>query len=158
MGVKATSAMARSSLVAFLLLVGLLAWLLRGQTVADTMQRWGLPGTWAVDCDQPLSDTAPRTRYVTRQDGGAVMERLYTDPSRSAAGMVTGATIATDGTITLTIDVPASKQARIVSLLKSGNRIRALFDRVAGTDDYSIRDGRFTHSGIETPWQNRCDG
>ncbi len=150
---KATSAMARSSLVAAVLLVGLLAWLLRGQSVADTLQRWALPGTWAADCDQPASDAAPHMRLVLRPGGGATWERL---PSPGGAAVVTGATIASDGTITLTIEM-APAQNRTVSLQRSGDRIRSLSDRVAG-NDYSVRDGRFIRDGRETPWQIRCDG
>lgn len=155
---KTTSAIAQTSLVAFLLLAGLLVLLLRGHTVADTMQRSGLPGTWAADCDQPISDTAPRIRYVMRPDGGAVMERLHADTSRNSTASITGATVAADGTITLTIDMGTPKEVRTISLHKVNNRIRSLSDRVAGAAHYDVRDGRFTRDGSETPWQTRCEG
>ncbi|HKU99596.1 MAG TPA: hypothetical protein VJR58_30160 [Vineibacter sp.] len=150
--------MARSSLVAFLLLVGVLVLLFRGQTVADTVQRWGLPGTWAADCDRPASDSAPRIRYAMDQSGSAVVEHLHADTTRNSRASITGATIAADGTITLTIAMATPQSVRTINLHKAGNRIRSFSDRVAGAANYDIRDGRFTSGGSETPWWTRCDG
>ncbi len=150
--------MAKSSVVAGVLLVGALALLMRGPSVTDTLQRWGLLGTWAADCGQPGRDVAPHTTYARRGGGNAVMERRYGDSTRNDISAVGTAVIAADGTITLTLDVPGSKQTRIVSLVKSGDRIRTVSDRLVGVNGHTIRDGRFAHDGNETPWQSRCDG
>jgi hypothetical protein len=153
-----TSAMAKSSLVAGVLLIGAMALLMRGPTVADTAQRWGLLGTWAADCVRPASDDAPRTRYLRRDGGKAAMERRYADRARNDVSAVGTAVVGADGTITLTLDVPGSQQTRIVVLTKSGDRVRTMSDRVVGTNGHTVRDGRFVHDGRETPWQQRCDG
>jgi len=151
------SAMAKSSLIAGVLLVGVLLLLMRGPSVADTMQRWGLLGTWAVDCGQPGREGAPHTTYARRDGDKAAIERRYADPTRNDVSSIGTAVIAADGTITLTLDVPGSTQTRTVSLVKSGGRIRAMSDRTIGTNGYHVRDGRFAHDGTETPWHNRCD-
>src|SRR5262245_29213207 len=95
------SAMAKSSLLAGVLLVGAVALLMRGPTVADTLQRWGLLGTWAVDCDQPGSDGSPRTTYLRRDGGKAAMERRYADATRNDVGAIGTVVIGADGTLTL---------------------------------------------------------
>ena len=49
----------------------------RAETVAETLARWGLLGTWATDCSRPPSQANHRLSYVARAGGRAFHERNF---------------------------------------------------------------------------------
>ncbi len=115
-------------------LVSALAQSPQANPVADALQRWGLIGTWSLDCSRPPGGT--HIRCVVWLGGKAMTERDYGDASRDDSNEVTSATINPDGSR----DRP--------------DRVRALWNRGPGV--YSVKDGRFTANGSATPWQYKC--
>src|SRR5213595_483894 len=56
----------------------------RAETVAATMTRWGLMGSWSVDCNAAAgSGTAAKLRYVAQPDGSVLHYRNFGDDTTS---------------------------------------------------------------------------
>jgi hypothetical protein len=127
-------------------------------TVAETLQQWGLIGTWSVDCSRPPSANHIHIRYVVWMGGKVMTERDYADPKRNDSNEVTGATINSDGSLTLVVDFKSlGGQIRTFALMRDRpDRLRAVWNH--GPDGvYTVKDGRFTGNGNDTPWQFKCD-
>lgn len=130
----------------------------RPGTVAETLERWGLIGTWSVDCSRPAGANHIDIRYVVWMGGKVMTERDFADPKRNDSNEVTGATVNADGSLTLVVDFKSlGGQIRTFALTRDRpNRIRAVWNH--GPDGvYSVKDGRFAANGNETPWQYKCD-
>lgn len=129
----------------------------KGAPVADTLRQWGMLGTWSVDCSRQPSGNHIHIRYVEWMGGKVMTERDYGDASRNDSNEVINATINADGSLTLVVDFQSlGGQIRTFALMRDRpDRLRALWNH--GPDGvYSVKDGRFTGSGAETPWQYKC--
>ena len=126
------------------------------QSVANTLERWGLIGTWSLDCRQPISDRNGSLSYVVRGGGRVTHERDF-GGGRRDVNEVQRAGIGVGGTLDLVVHFPRLKQTRRYTMLMGADRrIRAMFNsRVDGTQ-VTIRNGKFTHNNGITPWQTRC--
>jgi hypothetical protein len=124
------------------------------QTVADTASKWGLLGTWRLDCSQSPSRSDGELKYVVR--GGKLFhDREFGDARDSSPVM--SATRKTDGSLELVVNFVSLSQTRQFSFMKgSDGRIRAISNRNVDTNEYSIKDGKFTSNGNSPPWQTRC--
>ena len=124
------------------------------QSVTDTVSRWGLIGTWALDCTKPASNSNGYLTYVVR-GAKVVHERDFGD--RRDSNDVQQARTGVGGTLDLVVHFPGLNQTRkFTMLMASDRRIRALANsRTDGTDE-TIKDGKFTANGGVTPWQTRC--
>jgi hypothetical protein len=125
-----------------------------GQTTAQTASKWGLVGTWRLDCSKPMDGNNPDLAYVVR-DGKLFHDRNFGDKRDSSAVVL--ATTKADGTIEIVVEFASLSQTRQFSFMKAeGGRIRAMSNRNVNTNEYSVRDGKFTANGNATPWQTRC--
>lgn len=116
-------------------------------------QRWGLIGTWALDCSMPVEkgkgrfifyEISPEQRLVNRRDHDA-----------ADANPIVDAGISPDRSIVLYIRI--GKQTRENGIVKDHDgTIRALFNR-ADDGTYSIRDGLFVANGKPTVPLHKCD-
>jgi len=135
-----------------------LAQLSQTAPVVEALQKWGLIGTWSLDCGRPPGGNHIHIRYVVRPGGKAMTERDYGDTSRNDSNEITGATINADGSLTMVVDFQSlGGQIRTFALMRDRpDRVRALWNR--GPDGvYSVQNGRFTANGNETPWQYKCN-
>jgi hypothetical protein len=124
------------------------------QSTVEAARQWGLLGTWAVDCDRPASRSNTYLIYVAR-DGRLFHDRNFGD-SRDSSPIPT-ATIKSDQTLELVFDLQSISQTRQAVFLKSSDgRYRSMSNRNVKTDEYSIRDGKFTSNGEPAPWITRC--
>jgi hypothetical protein len=149
--------MVTSARTLMLLLAGCLA-LANGaaaQSVADTVSRWGLLGTWALDCTKPASGSNGYLTYVIRGGGRVSHERDFGD--RRDANDVQQAKTRAGGALEIVVHFPQLKQTRKYTLIMGPDRrTRAMANsRIDGTEE-TIKDGKFIHNGAETPWQVRC--
>jgi hypothetical protein len=124
------------------------------QTVVESARKWGLLGTWRLDCAKPRSGSNPDLIYVVR--GGKLFhDREFGDRRDSSAVML--ATIKRDNSIEITVNFVSLKQTRQFSFTKGADgRIRALTNRNVDTNEYTVTGGKFTANGGPTPWQTRC--
>lgn len=125
--------------------------------VVDALQTWGLIGTWSLDCNRPPAGSHIHIRYVVRPGGKMMTERDYGDANRNDSNEVISATINPDDSLTMVVDFQSlGGQIRTFALMHDRpDRVRALWNH--GPDGvYSVKDGRFTANGNETPWQYKC--
>lgn len=125
------------------------------ETAADVARKWGLLGTWAIDCAKPAKRRPGNTiSYEVTADGGLVYRRDF-NPSDN--NEVADARIEPDDTLILSIVLPQYKNQRRENgiEMRFDGSIRSVFNRgVDGT--YTIRDGRFVHNGKPTPILRKC--
>jgi hypothetical protein len=126
------------------------------QTVAQTASAWGLIGIWRLDCSKPLSRDNPDLAYRVR--GGKLFHDRDFVGSKDSSPVIT-ATKKADGGLELVVEFTSLGETRQFAFVKgSDGRIRAVSNRNVNTNEYSIRDGKFTSNGRTTPWQTRCRG
>ncbi|MHC2621438.1 hypothetical protein ACVIW2_003470 [Bradyrhizobium huanghuaihaiense] len=130
--------------------------LARADTLAATVEQWGLLGSWAVDCAvRPDRDKGALLTYEIRTDGRVMYRRNFGDARDE--NEVVSATVNAEGVLTVMVYFPSLHQAREFGLLldKDGS-LRAIYNR-SERGEYTIRDGKYVATGVPTPVQQRCD-
>ncbi|MBB4371831.1 hypothetical protein GGD63_004632 [Bradyrhizobium sp. cir1] len=130
--------------------------LARAETLAATVEQWGLLGSWAVDCAaRPDRDKGALLTYEIRKDGRLMYRRNFGDAKDE--NEVVSATVNTGGLLNVMVYFPSLHQTREFGLLlaKDGN-LRAIYNR-SERGEYTIRDGKYVATGAPTPAQQRCD-
>ena len=123
------------------------------ETVAQTASRWGLLGTWRLDCSKPASRSDGALQYVVR--GGKLFHDREFGDSRDSNAVIL-ATAKADGSLEIVVNFAALSQTRQFSFMRgSDGRIRTFSNRNVDTDEYSIKDAKFSN-GTPTPWQTHC--
>jgi hypothetical protein len=126
----------------------------RAQTTNEILTRWGLLGTWSVNCTKSSGQgLGARLTYVIRQ-GKPVHLRDFGD--RRDESPILRATLAPDQSIELRVNFISLKEIREFAFTRGPDqRIRVKYNR-GPKGDYSIFDGKFVANGAEAPWQSRC--
>jgi hypothetical protein len=142
--------------VVAVLLVVLFADGARAETVAETLARWGLLGTWATDCSRPPSQANHRLSYVARAGGRAFHERNFGNTRDSRE--IRAAALRPGGLIEVVADFGTLGGVRKWTMIKDADgRIRTLANSRIDGSDATITDGRLVvGSGAKTAWQTRC--
>ncbi|RXH10908.1 hypothetical protein EAS54_30515 [Bradyrhizobium guangzhouense] len=125
------------------------------ETLAATVEQWGLLGSWAVDCTVgPDRDKGALLTYEIRGDGRVMYRRDFGDAKDD--NEVVSATINAEGLINLMVYFPALHQTRESGLMlaKDGS-LRAIYNHNE-RGEYTIRDGKFVKSGAPTLPLQRC--
>jgi hypothetical protein len=126
------------------------------ETLAATVEQWGLLGSWAVDCAaRPDRDKGALLTYEIRQDGRVMYRRNFGEARDESE--VVSATVNAEGLLNVMVYFPSLHQAREFGLLllKDGG-LRAIYNR-SERGEYTIRDGKYVATGAPTPTQQRCD-
>jgi hypothetical protein len=125
------------------------------QNVADTAKRWGLLGTWALDCSQPASRSNGYLSYVIRTPGKVSHERDFGDAQD--VNEVQQARTGVGGWLELVVQFPGLNQSRRYTLMMGPDgRTKAMSNAKADGTEPTIRNGKFTANGNDTPWQVLC--
>jgi hypothetical protein len=125
------------------------------QTAGETATKWGLPGEWKLDCKSPASQRNQAIEFIVR-DGRLLQERSA--GSVKDVTTLTSAVARADGSLE-TVEISASPPPttrQIVRRRHGDGRFAVWSNRVAGSEQYSIRDGRFANGGGTAPTLNRC--
>ncbi len=124
------------------------------ETVAQTVQNWGLIGPWSLDCSlEPDRDRGTVLDYEIAGDDRVVLRRNFGN-ARDESEVVT-AEVSDGGMLNLRVYFPSLRQTREYGLMmQPGGTLRAIYNR--NKNDYSIKDGRFTADGSPTPPQHKC--
>ncbi|MBP0110298.1 MULTISPECIES: hypothetical protein [Bradyrhizobium] len=126
------------------------------ETLAATVEQWGLFGSWAVDCAaQPDRDRGAFLTYEIRKDGRVMYRRDFGEARDE--NEVVSATVNAEGLLNVMVYFPSLHQTREFGLLlqKDGS-LRAIYNR-SERGEYTIRDGKYVTTGAPTPAQQRCD-
>jgi hypothetical protein len=140
---------------ALIFLATLTSHALADDSIAETLRKWGLIGAWSLDCALP-PDRGKGTvlAYQIAPDGSVLLLRDFGDDSDE--NKVTAARISSDGILNLEVDFSAIKEKRKFGLIKLRNgTMRAIYNR-SEKGQYSIKDGKFTANGRNTPVQYKC--
>jgi hypothetical protein len=127
----------------------------QAQSIAETLSRWGLLGTWALDCSKPASSSNGYLSYAIRRAGQVSHERDFGD--RQDVNEVQQARMGLGGALELVVHFPGLSQTRQFTLVMGvDGRIRTIANsKVDGTQP-TIKDGKFTANDADSPWQVRC--
>jgi len=125
------------------------------ETLAATIARSGLLGSWAIDCSlRPDRDKGTLLTYEIMQDGRVMYRRNFGDTKDE--NEVLSVSIETGGLLNVTVFFPSLHQAREFGLrLQKDGGLRAIYNR-SERGEYTIRDGKFVKTGQPTPAQRRC--
>lgn len=126
------------------------------ETLAATVEQWGLLGSWAVDCAaRPNRDKGALLTYEIRKDGRVMYLRSFGEATDE--NEVLSATVNAEGLLNVMVYFPSLHQTREFGLLlaKDGS-LRAIYNR-SERGEYTIRDGKYIATGAPTPAQQRCD-
>jgi hypothetical protein len=124
-------------------------------TVAQTVQKWGLIGPWSQDCSlKPDRNQGAVLDYEIVGDDRVVHRRDFGE-TKDESEIVT-AEISGDGMLKLRVFFPSLKQTREYGLMmQPDGTMRAIYNRNQ-KNEYSIKDGKFTADGSPTPPQHKC--
>ena len=144
------------------------------ESIAATLNQWGLIGTMAKDCAKPASPSNAHDSYIVRADASVYYAPNYGRGNDSLNSFdVEAATIEPSGAIVLRVTRsdktlgPAqimgsagryteSNKPKEWTLTKGPDgRIRMMSNREVG-GDYAVRDGKLVINGAETPWYTSC--
>ena len=126
------------------------------ETLAATVEQWGLLGSWAVDCAaRPDRDKRALLTYEIRKDGRVMYRRNFGEARDE--NEVVSATVNAEGLLNVMVYFPSLHQAREFGLMlaKDGS-LRAIYNR-SERGEYTIKDGKYVATGAPTPVQQRCD-
>lgn len=125
------------------------------ETVAQTASKWGLIGSWALDCSlAPDRSKGALLAYEVAPGGRVVHRRNFGDVKDE--NQVVGAAVSSNGMLNLRVSFPGLKQTREYGMMKQPDgTIRAMYNRNA-KEEYSIKDGNFTANGNPSPAQHKC--
>ena len=131
----------------------------RAETVAATMTKWGLIGDWSVDCAAAAgSGTAAKLRYAAKPDGSVLHFRNFGDAKSS--DKVKSVRITSEDWLELKIffrEIAVGEQDRTFALKRIRTGVVQAMYNYNAKGDYSVKDGKFTSNGKDTPLQHRCD-
>ena len=125
------------------------------ETVAQTVQAWGLIGPCSPDCSlRPDRNRGTVLDYEIVGDERVMHRRNFGDSSDESE--VVTAEVSGDGILNLRVFFPSLKQTREYGLMmQSDGTMRAIYNRDQ-TQAYSIKNGKFTADGSTTPPQHKC--
>ena len=131
----------------------------RAQTVAATMTKWGLMGDWSVDCKAAAGDgTAAKLRYAAKPDGSVYHYRNFGDAKSS--DKIKSVRVTPEDWLELKIffkEIAVGEQDRTFALKRIRTGVVQAMYNYNAKREYSVKDGKFTSNGKDTPLQNRCD-
>jgi len=123
--------------------------------VAQTASKWGLIGTWSLDCSLPPDrDKGSVLAYEVAPGGRVVHRRNFGDAKDE--NPVLSAVVSNNGMLNLRVTFPSLKQTREYGLMKQPNgTMRAMYNRNA-KQEYTIKDGKLTANGNPSLPQYKC--
>jgi hypothetical protein len=125
------------------------------ETVAQTVRKWGLIGTWSRDCSvAPGKDSLAVLSYAVAANDQVVHRRDF--GSVQDENPVVTAEVLADGMLDLRVFFPGFKQTREYGLMRQPDgTVRTMYNHDQ-KDEYSIKDGKFSANGNPTPELHKC--
>lgn len=125
------------------------------EPLAATVTKWGLLGSWSVDCAAgPDRDKGAVLTYEIRPDGRVMYRRDFGDASDE--NEVVAASTDASGQLNIMVFFPSLQQTREFGLRRQRDgSLRAIYNR-SQHGEHTIKDGKFVKTGEPTPAQHRC--
>ena len=122
---------------------------------AEVLAKWGMLGTWAVNCGTPPSRSNGHSTYEAEGTTDAVLRRDFGAELERDRSQIQSAHIA-DGLLHMTINFTSLGQVRTNVFMKVGADGMRAFENRGPDGSYTVRDGKFLHNGQPTLVQYRC--
>jgi hypothetical protein len=124
------------------------------ETMAETARKWGLIGSWSLDCSlAPDRNRGTVLAYEIASGDRVVHRRNFGDTTDESEVVTAG--VSADGMLNLRVFFPALKQTREYGfIMQPDGTLRAMYNR--NKNKYTIKDGKFTANGDPTPSQHKC--
>lgn len=130
---------------------------LPAQTVASAFQDFGLPGTWAPECDEAPSPLHPRAIYSLTPSGEGQVLYKAGPAAPDSAYAIRGAERVADDKLTLHEEWLHDGSRLDVTLRKYRGKLKVWLSREAG-GKILVSDGVVAATGYVSPWMTRCGG
>jgi hypothetical protein len=140
------------AVTAFLLLAPCLA---KAQSVQKAMEKFGLPGIWAVDCSKPAGPTNFFAHYTVSAADRGMLTYDGSDTLKKSSYIIHDAKLLGDRKIELEEEFLADHSFLDLILTKSEDQIRVISSR-RNDGKVLIADGRFQPEGDASLWFTRC--
>jgi len=127
----------------------------QAETIAETVLKWGLIGSWSLDCSlAPDRKQGTVLSYEIARGGRVVHRRDFGDAIDE--GRLLSTEVSGDGMLNLRVYFPRLKEMREYGLMmQPDGAMRAIYNRNRKRE-YTIKDGKFTANGNPTPPQHKC--
>jgi len=122
---------------------------------SDALAKFGLIGSWAVDCHAPPSFTNPFQTFVPSNYGEPTRQLLVGNPEFDGITTIYGVFRITDDRLRLSFE--QNGIAVTVLLVKDKDRIRPL-ESTTGDGHTVVSGGIVQRNGQETTWLQKCQG
>jgi hypothetical protein len=149
----------KAILAAALTLAGINA--ANAESIADTVSKFGLIGTWATDCSQPASSSNYLAVYAIK---GTDVSRTYYDAPDHVYNKykIVGAALQAPDMLAYTqvwdLDGKPANVAgdRVKILINMANGKFQIVSSQGSDNSFFVKDRKFPGSGAESPWQSKC--
>ena|SRR5262245_4266919 len=120
---------------------------------SDALNKFGLIGTWAHDCNEPASRSNPYMIFTAPHSGIATRQLRTGETALDGIMRIEGAHAVNNERLEMSWTQGGIKLWMVLVMV--GKRIRAV--ESSGSDGRSyIRDGKFTSNNADTLWFSRC--
>jgi hypothetical protein len=129
------------------------------QTVRQTLQDFGLLGTWQTDCSQPAANDNVRTVYEGLPNGD--VRRTYYNAPGKIYGQRVLTRVSRVSADQILYEQEGQNDLQFVVLRKIGNRYR-IFSNHSRAGKVYVQEGKYVKDsdvalhGDDTPWQTKC--
>jgi hypothetical protein len=120
---------------------------------SDAIKQHGLPGHWAVRCQERPSAQNPHQFFVASPIGNSIEQLATGDPATSGVLLLSNVHILSPDQIAYTTTINGVLYN--IMIAKSGNKHRTM-DNVTSTGQAVTSHGIITATGAETFWLERC--
>ncbi len=125
------------------------------ETMAETARKWGLIGSWSLDCSLAPDRNKGTVLAYEIASGDRIVHRRNFGDTTDESEVVT-AEVSGDGMLNLRVFFPALKQTREYGfIMQPDGTLRAMYNRNR-KNEYTIKDGKFIANGNPTPSQHKC--
>jgi hypothetical protein len=127
----------------------------RASADSDALAKFGLIGSWAVDCHAPPSEANPFQSFVPSSYGEPTRQLIVGNPTYDRIMPVHDVILITNDRLRLSFE--QNGVSVTVVLLKDKGRVRPL-ESQAGNGQTVVSGGIVQRSGKETTWLEKCSG
>lgn len=127
----------------------------RAGTDSDALSKFGLIGSWAIDCTAPPSMTNPVQIFVPSNAGEPTRQLLVGNPDVDRIMPIHDAIMITDDRLRLSF--PQNDLTVTVVLVKDNGRIRPL-ESTTSDGRTLVSGGIVQANGQQTTWLEKCPG
>jgi hypothetical protein len=122
---------------------------------SDALAKFGLIGSWAIDCHAPPSLRNPFQTFVPSNAGDPIRQDIVGDPARDRIVAIHDATLVASDRLRLSF--AQNNLIVTVVLVKDNGRVRPI-ESATSDGRTMVADGIVQRNGQQTIWLEKCPG